>query len=412
MRTRERQRAAASHAAAASNSFGRGPSVSQDRRLPRGADTTTDLLLDRLVEQELAGMRLAEELCGAASFEELFELYGATRFLYPAKLAVLASRLGIVEDTWKRLLEGNGRVFKVLLRRRAERGEIAPKNAICAWRYTTATWQAQHLVSRDRHEYAGTLAALVGLSDWLAAAPGCKSLRLTYRPENPGVQSLFQGVAESLGADRAALDILDYYLSPLEGLRPTLRSGAVSSFRIDAAAAPSLRAFYRTRMHPALLDSLSLEDPELAGLHTVYEAHGLARRRAIFAAVHQDRIVGSVVCNLASEGINFSFLENAVECLALSSELTPGMRAEVFGELMRAAADYYRENGRDYLVALLHPTHAGLAGRLLRLERQKRYAVLTAAQVGGEGFRPIRESFIDYYRRLFEVAATSPGAGA
>jgi len=357
-------------------------------------------------------MRLAEELCGPASFEELFELYGATRFLYPAKLAELAPRLGMVEDTWRRLL-ANDRVFKVLLRRRAEGGEVVPKNAICAWRYTTETWQAQHLVSRDRHEYTGTLAALVGLSDWLAAAPGCGSLRLTYRPENPGVQSLFQGTAESLGPERAALDILDYYLTPLERLRPPLpRSGAISSLRVDAATASSLRAFYGTRMHPALLDSLSLEDPELVGLHSAYAAHGLARGRAIFAAVHNDRIVGGVICNLASEGINFSFLENAVECLELSPGLPREMRGEVFAELMRAAAGYYRERGRDYLVALLHPTHAVLAGELLQLERQKRYAVLTAAKVNGKGFQPIRQSFIDYYRRLVEAAARSRRAAA
>src|SRR4051794_13020451 len=141
MHTRERQRATAHREAV----------------IPAAASSTADLLLDRLVEQELAGMRLAEELGGPASFDELFELYGATRFLYPAKLAGLASRLGIVEDTWKRLLHGNGQVFKVLVRRRAESGEIVPKNAICAWRYTTGAWQAQHLVSRDRHEYTGTL---------------------------------------------------------------------------------------------------------------------------------------------------------------------------------------------------------------------------------------------------------------
>jgi hypothetical protein len=385
-----------------------GPARSKAVRSPGSgtAERTVASLLERLVEQELAGMRLAEALAGPASFEELFELYAASRFLYAAKHDLLAPRLGAVEHTWRRLLSANDRVFKILMRRGVEQGRVVPRNTVCAWRYTPGTWQAQHLVSRDRHEYVGTLAALIGLADWLTGTPGFSGMRMTYRPENPGVRALFSGIAEALGPERASVDLRDYYLSSICRLPAvaTSSSGAVSILRVDAASLPSLRAFYRSRLDPTLLESLCLEDPELADLDAVYAAQGLARRRAIFAAVHGERIVGSVLCNLGSEGVNFSFLESSMECLELCPELSGELRGAVFGQLVRAAGDYYHQSGRDHVVALLRREHSGLAGEVLGLRPGKRYAVLTVNSER-DSYRLVRQSFVDYYRRLVQFAA-------
>jgi hypothetical protein len=64
------------------------------------------LLLDRLVRQERESIRLGTALVPRPRFEDVFELYRASGFLYPAKLAALEADMPSIERTWRGALEG------------------------------------------------------------------------------------------------------------------------------------------------------------------------------------------------------------------------------------------------------------------------------------------------------------------
>ena len=64
------------------------------------------------------------------------------------------------------------------------------------------------------------------------------------------------------------------------------------------------------------------------------------------AAFLNDRIVGAVICNLTSEGINFSFLESEITALELDEDLSPQAQLSVFRSLVSSAVRYYREHKR------------------------------------------------------------------
>ena len=349
-------------------------------------------------------MSLIETLAPPVTFEELFAFYRESGFLYPGKLAALDDRRDVVERTWRRLLGADGSVFRFISRLGLDEGRPRLINAVCAFAYAPGTWQAQHLVSLRRREYTGTLALLMALSEW-GHAVGIEFARFSFRPSNPGTNALFGGVAERLSTDLASLSLVDYGLTS----RATSSSSAGAarpwrSVRWDRTRAPSQRPSTSRFSNPVELASLCLAQPTLHDLDAAYEIHGLTRRRTVLVALDSGRVVGACIVNHSSEGINFSFLENAIEYLRVAPDQPPLRRRATWLSLARAAvAEVARM--RDHVVCLTHPGDRDLASAAgLVPADPKQYSVLTVSM--RDGFVGMTDCFADYYRALLGAQTT------
>jgi hypothetical protein len=362
------------------------------------------LLLDRLLRQERDSLRLVAALAPPLQFEELFELYRASGFLYPAKLAALDDHLPSIERTSRKALAAGSQVFRLVTRLGIIEGAVRLRNAISAFAYAPGTWHGQHLVSRQRHEYTGTLAVLMGLVEGLHDDRAAH-IRLSFRPNNPGTRMLFGEVARRLPSEHCTLAVYDYGRVPAERVRiPATPAGSVTVKPVPYDAGTLAEDFYRRVLHPVELASLALQDPELRRLDAAYCAAKLRRRRKVLVAIDHGEVLGACLVHNSSLGLNFSFLENAVEHLRARPDLCPRRRTEVWNALATAAVREARSD-TDEVVLTLDPRDRDLsvpAG--LIVADPKQYAVLTVAREGDSYLRSI-DCFVDYYRSILAAGA-------
>jgi hypothetical protein len=367
-----------------------------------------EAVLDRLVEEELDALRVQDLVAQPPTFEEIFAFYRAAGFLYPAKFAELGERLGAIEATWTRLLSAGDAVFKLFTRRRAVAGEATIRNSVCAVEHAPGTWQCQHLVSADRHEYLGTLSAFLGMAEWLERNPAAAYTRLAYRPGNRGVAGLIAEWQRTMPRGDAALTTFDYIATPVEAVGACERSedSAVRIVRAERGDAEALRRLYASSISPVEMDSLRLDDPSLRVLEEEYGRLGLERRRRVFMAVAGESVVGAAICNVGPPGANLSFLESAIENVEVDPAAPHPLREAALRELLAAAARFYRAHGRTALIAMIDSQNAELAGSLGLVARNpKQYTVFTGRN-SPEGFAATRRCFHRYYRALVLLDAS------
>ena len=331
-------------------------------------------------------------------FAELFEFYRRSGFLHPGKAAGLDQRLPAIEATWQRLLAADTDVFRHVSRRHPDR---SVSNSICAFRYAPGTWQAQHLVSAQRHEYVGTLTVLMALVQSLHDS-GARFVRLSFRPDNRGANPLFGGVAELMPPGVVNQSVVDYGMTPIAAVRASAGDGEVRVQRSDDLQA---RRFYGEILRPVELASLGLRDLNFSVLDPLYVRHGLCRRRHAYVATVGDRVVGACLVHHSSEGMNFSFLENAIEYLRVAPDLPLRLRARAWTALLRTAVGDVSQR-RDYVVTTTDPRDRDLAmaAGLVGADPPKQYAVLTVTREREALLRAI-EHFGSYYKALLRVAS-------
>jgi len=370
-----------------------------------GTRAEADRLLSRLVAGERASMALVEKLAPPVSFEELFAFYRESGFLYPGKLAGLDDRRDVVERTWRQLLAADHSVFRFISRLGLAEGRPRLINTICAFAYAPGTWQAQHLVSLRRGEYTGTLALLMALSDWAHDA-GVEFARFLFRPNNPGTNGLFGGIAQRLSTDLVSRSLVDYGLTDLRALElPDGRESPVAVRALEADEGGAAVAFYERVLDPVELDSLCLTQLGLGELDCAYRIHGLTRRRTGLVALEGSDVVGACIVNHSSDGMNFSFLENAIEYLRVLPGQPPMTRRAIWLSLARAAVALVART-RDYAVWLTHPGDRDLAAAAgLVPADPKQYSVLTVAM--HDGYVGMTDCFAEYYRMLLGAHAAT-----
>ena len=366
-----------------------------------GLEAAFEGVLDRLVEEELDALRV-QDVLARPTFEELFAFYRAAGFLYPAKFAELGARLGAVETTWTRLLSAGEDVFKLFARRRFVAGEATIKNSVCAVEHAPGTWQCQHLVSADRHEYVGTLTAFLTMAEWLERNPAAAYTRLSFRPGNRGIAGLIADWQRAMPRGDASLRTFDYLVTPVEAVGPYERSdeSGVRVVRAGRDDADALHRLYASCISPVEVDSLGLDDPSGHGLQEKFARLGLERRRAVFMAVAGDAVVGAAICNIGPPGANFSFLESAIEGVEAAPDAPRPLRVAAVRELLAAAMRFYRAEGRRLLVATIAPQYLDVARSLGLIARDpKQYTVFTGRN-SKQGFAATRRCFHGYYRAL------------
>ena len=275
-----------------------------------------DDILRSLVEKELHEIATQETL-PALSFDDQFRFYQDAGFLYPEKLTALLPHYTAIKTTWDSMLAANNATCKTVIR--CPHG--IPKNAASAFAYTQSTWLAQHLASVERGDAIGTLSVLVGLFRFLHENTHVNFCRLTHIANHPAVRPLFAGLAQSLPPDLSHYQTYDWIIAPIDQLQT--RSHRLIRIN-DAGHSARTQTFLREHLSPVQYKALDIEnDPELTCFNSQLSRYGLTRARKIFTAIHDGDILGAVLCNTGSLGMNFSFHENSVELV-----LTPGLDQE------------------------------------------------------------------------------------
>jgi CRP-like cAMP-binding protein len=359
---------------------------------------TVDHVLGKLMRYELRSLRASGVYEQSVSFNELLDFYESVKFLYPAKLKELKPRFSSIEATWNNLLDANDKVFKVIIRKEISGGQVVIGSSVCAFEYAPGTWQTQHLVSASRHGFTGTLLMLLALINWFGRNTEIDIVRFTYRPDNPGVKRLFGKMSQNLGSEISRSVVYDYALSTNIDELSNDRTNT-NGYRIIPATDDIIHRvtqFYSSILNPLELKSLCLAEPKLQKTNERFRQFGLYRDRQIFFALVNNRIVGAVICNLASEGINFSFLENEITGLELDEDLSPAMQLAIFRSLICSAVRYYREHNRDYVVFMIRSNYKVLR-EAVGITSDKQYAVFTSLADISTTNRA-GEACVQYYR--------------
>jgi CRP-like cAMP-binding protein len=368
-----------------------------------GAQTAVELILDKIMGAELPAFR-SEDKSPGVNFDQIIEFYKRTRFLYPAKMQELETRFDRVRQTWQGLLRGNNEIFKLLCLMKPVEGVVSITNSICAYQYSPNCWQIQHLVSAPKLGLTGTLLALLGLGDWFRSTNYPGYHRFTYRPDNPGVTQLFSHYSQQLGSRKFHSGLFDYIMEPLEKVELAINNCQTAGFPtavVEGTPAPDEVEFVSRHVHEVELSALALDHAGWGPFAEKFSTYGLVRKRLVLIARDASgRVVGSAISNVASEGMNFSFLENALEYVFVEAGLDQAGRVAVLAGLLGAGCGVMKRSSRDYLVCMINPELSREMEQFdMHVEKSKQYAVATyTANI--DDLASVHQATIRYYREL------------
>ncbi len=209
-------------------------------------------------------------------------------------------------------------------------------------------------------------------------------------------------MGRAMPASVRAFSDYDYAFVPLDETPVPPRDPTVETLRAISTSDAQGRAainFLRTRLSPTAFDALHFDEPRLDGLDARYQARCLFRRREILAAVRDHTVLGACVCNRGSQGMNFSFFENALTDITLAPELAPSDQRAVLAALLASACRLYAEQGHSELVVMADPRW-----RSLRRHRgygrpdEKQYRSLTFRSTR-EAWQAVTDSTVAHYRK-------------
>ena len=361
-----------------------------------------DGVLSRLVRRELRALRTQEAATGPPDLGEVMDLYRASGFLYPEKLTKLGPRLPAIERTWSRLLAVDNDIFKIWMRWEATGRVASPCASVCGFETEPGTWSIQHIVGLRSAPPTSIVTLINGIRKWGERRPGLTHVRLTYRPSNQPVRPLFDGMGRAMPASVRAFSDYDYAFVPLDETPVPPRDPTVETLRVISTSDAQGRAvidFLRTRLSPTAFDALHFDEPRLDGLDARYQARCLFRRREILAAVRDHTVLGACVCNRGSQGMNFSFFENALTDITLAPELAPSDQRAVLAALFASACRLYAEQGHSELVVMADPRWRSLRRHLgYGRPDEKQYRSLTFRSTR-EAWQAVTDSTVAHYRK-------------
>ncbi|TDC76428.1 hypothetical protein [Streptomyces hainanensis] len=321
---------------------------------------------------------------------ELFDRYGQSRFLYPAKRVRLAPFWPLILENWQRARRA-GELLHCVASYEERGGGWA---SLTSWRSTHAGWQTQHLVS------TGTLAGAraVMLAGQAARMAGQQDVAQQnwFSPSNRFAALAFGTMARSIGPERSLVAPGEYVMVPL-ALTHALGAGraAWSVTELDGGACPELAQLARHCRGEVYVraEGLDRDDLRLTDVDQLYRFVGLRRHRRIWVLHDASGVVqAAALAYRGPLGFNFSFLENRCDLL-----IAPGLDAaetrDATDTLLAAASHAYA----DFEPGTVPLTTATPVDHLI--------------QAGAEPVRPytralwLAEAYPDFYRHIDELYA-------
>jgi hypothetical protein len=259
-----------------------------------------------MVEASYPGLELARNL----PFNELWEFFIATKFLYPEKLARLAPFMDEIKRTMNALLAANGDLLVTSILRDPH---TALCGQVCALRTYQRTWSFQHLAGRLLPAQRLDTAARVTLAliYYAELRTEIEWFKMFFRPNNPWPSRVFGGFATLLSCPLTSQLRRFHYLTAGSGqCRPA------PALRVRPAGSDELHFIgqwfaSRDRNTDVMANDLEPPETELSTIGERFAAFGLTRRREVLVAERAGRITGFALLEVSSLGMNFSELTNA-----------------------------------------------------------------------------------------------------
>ncbi len=319
------------------------------------------------------------------SFDQLWQFFLDTRFVYPEKQANMAPLLPEIRRT---IEAANGRptpLFKSTIA--VDEGTIV--GHISSLRVYDRSWMSQHLAaSAGRH--AGSLLNF-GQLEVFDQNPDLEYFKCFFRPENKWPARMFGTFAKTVKDARLSdLRSYAYFVVPL-----TVAVEAPTDIEVVEAAEDELaivERYFVGRERGLLLssDNLTRRALTLAELNAAYKKIGLQRRRRVLIAWRKGVPLGFALAEVSSPGLNFSELLSAFQLVVLKQGESAA--AQVRRALLGSVLSIYRQAGRPAAIGLC-PIEDRVGWEEVGLSTHKVYTMWTC-------HRALVQRFVDHVDRM------------
>jgi len=279
-----------------------------------------------------------------SGFEDIWSFLKDSGFLYPEKLKHLNE--DEIRMSVSRLLDRPNDVFKTWLCK-AQDQIVAHISAI---RLFDATWGVQHLAATSHREGVSRARVLnMALTEYCEQNPEIQWVRICYRPTNLWPAHVFGSYAQKM-VDRelSELRTLSYLVAPTGNTAEESQPREITVRPFMPEDLIAIEGYFVSRRQSIQLRSadISLQGILLEPVNHAYGRLGLFRGREVIVAERAGELVGFVLAEISSPGLNFSELTNAASIHLLQND------PSVLRSLARAVRALYYEAGRNECIVL------------------------------------------------------------
>ncbi|MCA9078174.1 MAG: hypothetical protein KDA93_24305 [Planctomycetaceae bacterium] len=287
--------------------------------------------------------------------DELFDAYQRHKFIYPAKAARLAPFMSVIRDNWQKALSLGDQILWNATFTDAGTDSWA---SVSAWKATIEGWVTQHLVSTGNP--TGSLAVMLSSLVVRNFQHNDYSHQNWFQPTKKYPSRVFGTIEASLGSDLASCRTYSYLSLPKDACQA---SSVDSSLRVmdvtgdrDLMSAVCVMARRHRGDVYVKAEQLDKDDVGLAELDALYRQAGLRRYRRVIAAFrdNQDDPCFAAIVWRGPLGMNFSFLENRCDILALDANSAQSGLTASWPLIREMYADFLP----DFIPLVVDPDHA------------------------------------------------------
>lgn len=293
--------------------------------------------------------------------EQLFELYNALHFIYPAKMGLLNPVLNTVKRNWDKALTLNFPLFSTSTVAENRNNIIATGTL---WQYLNKGFIGQHLASNHP---IGSRIIFLGIIDKMIENQHTipiNSFQVYYRPQNKYSSRMFEPICLKAGKELSGVIPYNYFEVPFlqydnsKGIEIVEITNSNDADFIDFLAIQKGDVFIKVQ-------ELDTEDINLNTLNNRFRRYVLKRTRRIFAAKRcsDNKIYGAIIINQSSVGFNFSFFENSSE-LILHKDSEPAFLLQAAQSLLYKASQLNLLSPLQWLPVLTDPAHTDIIEKL------------------------------------------------
>lgn len=295
------------------------------------------------------------------STEQLFKLYNALNFIYPAKMEKLNAVFDLVKQTWQKAIQLNFPLFWVSTTNENACNIMATGTS---WQYLNNGMIAQHLASNNP---VGSRIIFLGMLNRVMENQHTglvNSYQIYYRPQNKYSSRVFDPLPFKAGKNLCEIIPYNYFEVPF--LKIDCKDN-IEVVEITNGDNPEFINFLAEQRGAVFIKSQELEsdDINLEELNAKFKKNGLKRTRRIFAAKRytNNKVYGVIVVNQSSIGLNFSFFENSCE-LILCKKTNLHFLLKIAHTLLFRASQIIAMSPLKFLPALTDPVHTAIVEQL------------------------------------------------
>jgi len=283
--------------------------------------------------------------------ETIWDLFYESGFIYEEKCKFLAPIATEINDTFKKLLEPDTKFYKEIILKKGEKcyGAISG-----IWAYEH-TWIIQHLATIKYPHMCVPRDMVLASADFCSKHPDIGYQKMYWRPNNSWAGKVF-GKYARLVEDKTDLSHIIRYnylvkspINSVEEINPP--SGVIIESLLESER-HLIESYFMARREFIILqaDSLLREEIDLHDLRHMYQQKGLRRERKIYLAKSGQTLLGFVLIEDSSMGLNLSGLLNYFRVYTTTE--CGELEGEIKRQLIRKAIAYYKKNRRQFAICL------------------------------------------------------------